>query len=172
MSNESSQVVVAFDFSDGGRAALHRAVDLASHSPFQIVHFACILPPSRHVDIVYVDHVREAAAALIEQELRAAGVYGCLHFHIHVHVARNAAKEIGEIASEVGADLIVAGPEHADRLVRRARCTVVIARPKEYEDVPHEDVVEVEKQPGDYESHHYGYDDQRATQRPSDWPIY
>jgi len=192
MNSELSQVVVAFDFSHSGLAALYRAVALASRAPFHVLHFACILDPhsgihampTKKVDIVYADRVRDDLAAMVEQELRAAGPQGRVHFHIHVRIARDPANEILEIAREVGADLIIVGCKGltgiermvlgsvSEHVVREALCTVVIARPKEYSYVPHLDVKEVEAEHHEYQTHHYTYEDHRATLRPADWPIY
>ena len=107
-----------------------------------------------------------------------------IHFHIHVRIARNAGKEILDIAEEVGADLVVVGNAGhgkierfvlgsvSDRVVRDAKCAVVIARPKEYAFVAHTEVTEVDHKLHQRMEHHYTYQDHRATMRPSDWPIY
>ncbi len=192
MSSEQSQVVVAFDFTHSGQAALYRAVALASRAPFHVLHFACILDPhagihalpTKHVDMAYADRVRDELASTVEQELRAANTQGRVHFHIHVRIARNPAKEILDISREIGADLIVVGCNGlkglerivlgsvSEHIVREAKCTVVIARPKEYAYVAHQDVVEVEHHAHGHSQHHYTYEDRRATLRPSDWPMY
>ena len=192
MSSEQSQVVVAFDFSQSARFALERAVTLAARAPFHVLHFACVLDPhsgihalpTKKVDIAYADRVRDELVSLVEQELRNAGTTGRVHFHVHVRIAKNPAGEILEIAREVGADLIVVGSKGlrglerlvlgsvSEHLVREALCTVVIARPKEYAYVPLVEVKEIEAPHHQHRTHHYTYDDHRATLRPSDWPIY
>jgi nucleotide-binding universal stress UspA family protein len=192
MSSEQSQVVVAFDFTHSGQAALYRAVALASRAPFHVLHFACILDPhagihalpTKHVDLVYADRVRDELAATVEQELKNAKTQTRVHFHIHVRIARHPAKELLEIASEVGADLIIVGCKGlkgvervvlgsvSEHVVREAQCTVVIARPKEYAYVPHLEVVQFEHHAHARSQHHYTYEDKRATLRPSDWPMY
>lgn len=192
MSSNQSQVVVAFDFSHSGQAALYRAVALAARAPFHVLHFACIVDPhggipsipTKHVDIDYVTRVRDEIASLVEQELRAANTAERVHFNIHVLISRNAAKEILRIAEYVGADLIIVGSKGltgierlvlgsvSEHVVREAKCSVVIARPKEYAYVPLLDVVEVEAHAHHHDAHHYTYEDRRASLRPSDWPMY
>lgn len=189
MSNEQSQVVVGFDFSDSAWAALRRGVALASRAPFHVLHFACILdphagvpalPPEKHVDIVYADRVRDELARCVEQALREAATIGRVHFHVHVRLAKSAAHELLEIAQEVGADLIVVGcagrrgiervllGSVSEHVVREAGCAVVIARPKEYAYVVHEDVVEVE--PQHHGSFAFTYDDHLGAIEPLGWP--
>ncbi len=192
MSSEQSQVVVGYDFSHSGQAALYRAVALASRAPFHVLHFACILDPhggihalpTKHVDMEYADHVRDQLASVIEQELRNANTEGRVHFNIHVRISKHPAKEILDVARDVGADLIIVGSKGltglervvlgsvSEQIVREAKCSVVIARPKEYAYVPLLDIVEVERHPHEHASHRYTYEDHRATLRPSDWPMY
>jgi nucleotide-binding universal stress UspA family protein len=181
MSSEQTQVVVAYDFSHSAQAALYRAVALASRAPFHVLHFACILD---RADTEHADLKRDQLASVIEQELRSAGTVGRVHFHIHVRISKHPAKEILEVARGVGADLIVVGSKGltglervvlgsvSEQIVREAKCSVVIARPKDYPYVPLLDVVEIEAHPHQRPSHRYTYEDQRATLRPSDWPMY
>ena len=49
MSNSNSQVVVGYDFSHSGAAALSRAIALAIRAPFHVLHVACIV--DRHTDL-------------------------------------------------------------------------------------------------------------------------
>src|SRR5262249_24077628 len=101
MSAEQSQVVVGFDFTHSGHAALYRAVALVARAPFHVLHFACVVDshagvagmPTKRVDIVYADEVRDQLASLVEQELRAHGADKA-HFHIHVRISKHPAKEI------------------------------------------------------------------------------
>jgi nucleotide-binding universal stress UspA family protein len=189
MSSEQSQVVVGFDFSQSARFALERAVALAARAPFHVLHFVCLVDPhggvaalpTKHVDIVYIDRVRDELVTMVDLELRAAEARGRIHFHVHVRVAHDPAKELLELAKEVGADLIVVGCKGvhglermvlgsvSERVVRDAGCAVVIARPKTYSYVDHADVVEVESH-----AHHAGfrftYDDKLGVAGPLRWP--
>jgi nucleotide-binding universal stress UspA family protein len=190
MSTEQSQVVVAFDFSKSAVHALERSIALAARAPFHVLHFVAILDPhaglaalrpSNRVDLAYADLVRGELVSAIEQELRGFNV-GRMHFHVHVRIAKHPAKEILATARDVGADLIVVGCKGltgverivlgsvSEHIVREAECAVVIARPKRYPYVPHEDVVEVEAQPGRHKSFRFTYDDHVGVAEPLRWP--
>ena len=45
MSSRISPVVVGFDFSHSGAAALHRAVTLAARAPVHVLHVVCVVDP-------------------------------------------------------------------------------------------------------------------------------
>jgi nucleotide-binding universal stress UspA family protein len=184
-----NQVVVAFDFSHSGCAALERAVALASRAPFHVLHFVCVLDPHhalpklpvKHVDLPYADRVREELLGTVQQELKAANIEQIVHFHIHVHIARNPAKEILAVAEEVGADLIIVGCKGitglervvlgsvSERIVREAKCAVVIARRKDYPYVEHVDVVEAAPHAHKTSSRHT-YETRIAPVQPMTWP--
>jgi nucleotide-binding universal stress UspA family protein len=189
MSSHQTQVVVGFDFSESARFALERTIALNVRGPSRVLHFGCILDPhsglarfpTKEVDIAYADRVRDELSATVALALRTARAEGRIHFHIHVRVARNPAKELLALAKEVGADLIVVGCKGlrgiervvlgsvSERIVREAGCPVVIARPKAYPHVEHTDVVEVEAH-----AHHTGfrftYDDTLGIAEPMRWP--
>lgn len=189
MSSEQTQVVVGFDFSESARFALERAIALAVRAPLHVLHFACIVDPhkgnghlpTKHVDIAYTDRIRDEVAEMVQLELKAIEPKGRIHFHVHVRVAGNAADELLAVAKDVGADLIVIGSKGlhgverlmhgsvSERITRDAGCEVVIARPKTYAYVEHEEVVEVAPRP-----HHRGfrftYDDTLGVAEPLRWP--
>ena len=192
MSSDQSQVVVGYDFSHSGRAALYRALALAARAPFHVLHFAVILdphsglaalPPQRHVDAAYAERVHDELKTVIEQELRAHGTAGRVHFYIHARIGKPADEILG-VAEDVGADLIIVGSKGltglerlvlgsvAEHVVREAKCTVEVARPKEYAFVPLTEVIEVEPHSNYHRPHRYSYEDTRATERPPDWPLY
>jgi nucleotide-binding universal stress UspA family protein len=191
MSAEQSQVVVGFDFSHSGRAALYRAIALATRAPFHILHFVCVMDPhtplpavpGKHVDIDYATRVQEALTAEIEQELKAAKVTGRVHFFVHARIGK-AAEEILGTARDVGADLILVGSKGltgiermvlgsvSERVVREAHCTVEVCRPKTYDYVPLLEVTEKEQHHVFIKPHRYSYEDNRVSMRPNDWPMY
>lgn len=192
MSADQSQVVVGYDFSHSGQAALFRALALAARAPFHVLHFAVILdphsglaaiPPKGHVDADYAQRVHDELKAVIEEELAAHGTKGKIHFYIHARIGV-AAKEILGVAEDVGADLVIVGSKGltglermvvgstAERVVREAKCTVEVARPKEYADVALMDIIEVEPHSHYHRPHRYSYEDARAMERPVDWPLY
>jgi len=45
MASQISPVVVGYDFSHSGRAALRRAVTLAGRAPFHVLHVVCVVDP-------------------------------------------------------------------------------------------------------------------------------
>lgn len=192
MSSDQSQVVVGYDFSHSGAAALYRALALAARAPFHVLHFAAILdphsglaaiPPGGRVDAAYAERVHDELKAVIDQELRAHGTTGRVHFYIHARIGR-AADEILGVARDVGADLIIVGSKGltglerlvlgsvAEHVVREAKCTVEVARPKGYAFVPLAEVIEIEPHSNYHRPHRYSYEDMRATERPLDWPLY
>ena len=190
MSADQSQVVVGYDFSHSGQAALYRALALAARAPFHVLHFACIIDPhagigaipTKHVDAEYAQRVHDELRGVIEQELRAHGTNGRVHYYIHARIGKPAEEILG-VAKDVGADFIIVGSKGlrglerlvigsvAEHVVREARCTVEVARPKEYEYVPLLDVIEVEGHPHHHRAHRYSYESNTAM-RPADWPIY
>jgi hypothetical protein len=144
-------IVVSYDFT-----ALERAAALIASSPRCVFHVLYVGP--KEVDL-------HELAAIVQPLLLGA------HFHVHAHIGRHAAKELYELAEDVGAELIICGPRDA-KVVRDAKCDVIVARPPQYKPVEHVDVVEVDHHAHAHSPHHYSYGDKRAPLRPSDWPIY
>src|SRR5690242_9538094 len=116
MSADQSQVVVAYDFSHSGQAALYRSLALAARAPFHVLHFACIIDPhgglaalpTKHVDAEYAQRVHDELRSVVDQELRAHGTTGRVHFYIHARIGKPVEEILG-VAKDVGADLIVLG---------------------------------------------------------------
>jgi nucleotide-binding universal stress UspA family protein len=191
MSAEHSQVVVGFDFSHSGHAALERAIGVATRAPWHVLHFVCVIDPhfafpslpTKHIDIDYANRVQEEVKSVVEQELRAKRVIGNIHFFVHARIGK-AAKEILGVAEDVGADLIIVGSKGltgieravlgsiSEKVVREAKCTVEVARPKQYAYVELQQVVEVEPHPHYVPPHRYSYESSQVSRRPNDWPLY
>lgn len=163
MNPTTRHVVVAYDFSEHGQAVLDRAITLVARAPFHELHFVTALdpragiaavPPSGHVDYEYADHVRERLTEAIAHAFQSVEAGEDINFFVHTRIG-GAADEILDLASEVGADLIFVGThgftglKHlvmgsvAERVVREARCPVMVVRPKEYPDVTLEKIVDV-----------------------------
>jgi nucleotide-binding universal stress UspA family protein len=187
-----SPVVVGYDFSHSADAALRRAVTLAARAPSHVLHVICAvdpkqaipsIPPYNGVDYMYAARVQEALAAEIQHELDRAEVHERVHFFVHARIGR-AASEILALAREVGADLIIIGStgmtgvermllgSTSERVVREARCTVEVARPKTYRDVDLVPISQVQPRRAYVAPHRYTYEDRRVSLRPAEWPLY
>jgi nucleotide-binding universal stress UspA family protein len=192
MSSPISPVVVGYDFSQSGRAALHRAVTLAGRAPFHVLHVVCVvdpreaipaLPSYNGVDYMYAARVQEALAAETQHELDRADVHGSVHFFVHARIGKPA-PEILALAEEVGADLIIVGSKRltplerlilgstSEHVMREAGCTVEIARAKRYPDVVLTPVEPVDPVHTYVPPHRYTYEDHRVNLRPAEWPLY
>jgi nucleotide-binding universal stress UspA family protein len=189
MASPISPVVVGYDFSHSGRAALRRAVTLAGRAPFHVLHVVCVvdpkeaipsLPSYNGVDYMYAARVQEALAAETQRELEQADVHGSVHFFVHARIGK-AAPELLALAAEIGADLIIVGSKGmtglerlilgstSEQVMREAGCTVEIARPKRYPDV---ELIPVEPVHSYVPPHRYTYEDHRVSLRPVEWPLY
>ena len=188
----SNQVIVGFDFSHSGRAALHRAIALATRAPFHVLHFVCVIEPrtpipavptDEAIDYTYADRVQQALSAEIETELRRADVTGRVQFYVHVRIGKPAA-EILIVARDVGADLIIVGSRGmtglerlvvgsvSEHVVREAGCSVEVARPKTYSNVELLKIHEVEPHLTYIPPHRYSYEDGRLSPLAPEWPVY
>ena len=192
MSNTNSQVIVGYDFSHCGAAALSRAIALAARAPFHVLHVACIvdrhaqLPGHEHhgrVDLAYTERVQQAVIDVIDQELRAAGIEGRIQFFVHVRIGKPADELLG-LARDVGADLIIVGSKGltgverlvlgsvSEKVVREAKCTVEVARPKTYDYVELSHIVEVAPHRSYVPPHRFTYEETRVEMRPPEWPLF
>jgi nucleotide-binding universal stress UspA family protein len=145
-------VVVGFDFSDADGAAFDQAARIARRAPSSVLHLIHVfdLEPSqeRSRDLVarLRLHVNEKAAIL-------GGLRG-MTVGIHLRYG-NAPREIVQLATEVGADMIVVGSRRglhlkhwivgstAHRLIALARCPVLVSSPWPRDRIePHEPVIE------------------------------
>src|SRR5262245_20253054 len=186
MSAQHSQVVVGFDFSQSGRAALYRAIGLAPRAPWHVLHFVCVVDPhfafptlpAKHIDFDYANRVQEAVTAEVTQELQAAKAEGRVHFFVHAPIGKPA-EAILTIAESIGADLILVGSKGltgieraflgsvSERVVREAGCMVEVVRPKTYNYVPLLEVIDNLHPVHKYVApHRYSYEDRRAERRP------
>jgi nucleotide-binding universal stress UspA family protein len=190
---EPSQVVVAFDFSHSGHAALERSIALATRAPWHVLHIVCAIDPrmpfpalpADHVDIDYADRVQRAVSDEVADQLGSREVPPQVHFFVHARIGKKAATEIRALADDVVADLIIVGSKGltgiermmlgstSERVVREAGCTVEVARPKRYPFVPLLEVTDAEPHHEHYvPPHRYSYEDNRVIRRPDEWPLY
>jgi nucleotide-binding universal stress UspA family protein len=181
------QVVVAYDFSPSAEEALMRAIDVAARAPQHVLHIVCALDPAN-----YGRHVTAEAAESIHRQVRehvAAGFAGRItaaevQFFIHARIG-HAAEEILAVAHDVGADLVFIGSHGktgverlllgsvSERVVREAKCPVMVVRHKEY---AHVDLLKVLAYPHERHTyqppHRFSYVDRRVVTRPPDFPLY
>jgi nucleotide-binding universal stress UspA family protein len=187
-------VVVGFDFSHSGEAALDRAIQLADRAPEHVLHVVCVIdpkhpvpaiPPSGDVDYLYAAHVQEALASVVHAALERQDIRTRINFFVHARIDKHAADEILELAREVGAELVIVGSHGltgierlvlgstSEKIVREAHCTVEVARPTTYPEVDLMTVVEVPGHDHTYvPPHRYEYEDHRVMLRPNDWPLW
>ena len=192
MSVEQSKVVVGFDFTRSAREALYRAISLARRAPFHVLHFVCAveshgqipgLPHHGHVDYPYVERVEHALLDEIAAELKCASIADRVQFFVHVRIG-HAAEEILGLARDIGADLIILGSEGrtgvgrlvlgsvSEEVVRKAGCTVEVARAKAYDYVAQVEMSEATEHRRYTPPHRYVYDSRCLNLRPDEWPLY
>lgn len=180
------QVVVAYDFSPSAEEALIRAVDVAARAPHHVLHIVCALDPRGHIHHVTAEQaasiqhqVRERATAAFAGRPTASEV----QFYVHARIG-TPAEEILLLAEEVGADLLFIGSHGkvgverfllgsvSERVVREAKCPVMVVRRKGYEDVDLLRVFPFEHERHAYIApHRYSYVERRVITRPPDFPL-
>lgn len=191
MSTRSIQVVVAYDFSPSAEQALARAIDVACRAPQHVLHVVAAVDarrgfpiiPTHQVDWVYAEKIQDMIADHIKKTIGDRPSRGAVEFYVHARIG-HPADEILDLAREVGADLIFIGSHGAtalerlmlgsvsERVVREAKCPVMVTREKTYEDVELVKVVANEHEPKRYTPpHRFSYDNHQAITRPNEWPI-
>ena len=181
------QVVVAYDFSPSAEEALMRAIDVAARAPQHVLHVVCALDPAnygRHVKAETADSIQRQASERVAAGFAGRITAADVQFFVHARIG-NAADEILEVAREVGADLLFIGSHGktgverlllgsvSERVVREAKCPVMVVRHKGYE---HVDLLKVTANPHERHTYHpphrYAYSDRRVITRPPDFPLY
>ena len=120
-----SSIVVGYDFSHTGHAALRRAVILAA-AEGHVLHVMCVLdasdplpsiPADAGVDDHYVDRVMRALDVCVRDELLDTAPGVDIPFQVHARIGKPA-KELVALAREVAAELVVVGSHELTGLER------------------------------------------------------
>ncbi|CAN5874675.1 universal stress protein [soil metagenome] len=193
MSTPLCTVVVGYDFGHSSEPALDRAVQLAGRAPEHVLHVLCAIDPKHGIpsipayngiDYLYAARVQEALAAEVHAACERSKISTRITFFVHARIGKPA-EEVLQLASEVGADLVIVGSHSvtglerlvlgsvSERIVREAHCTVEVARQNRYPHVEQMAVTDVSPETG-YKyvpPHRYEYADHRVLLRPNEWPL-
>lgn len=180
------QLVVAYDLSPSGEVALQRAIEVVARAPHHVLHVITVLDAHRGVHKVGYENAEAMQRTLrdhIGKAFNNRPTAAEVQFFIHCRIGKPV-DEILRLAAEVGADLIFVGSHNrvsiervllgsvSERIVREAKCPVMVARPKTYEDVDLLKVVQYEHEHKEYvPPHRYSYVESRLIARPNDWPL-
>jgi nucleotide-binding universal stress UspA family protein len=191
MASQHVQVVVAYDFSPSAEQALARAIDVACRAPQHVLHVVAALDPRRgfpiipthHVDYVYAARIQDMIGEYIKDMLGGRPSSTPIDFYVHARIG-HPAEQILDLAREVGADLIFIGSHGltglerlmlgsvSERVVREAKCPVMVARAKTYDDV---ELLKIVANAGEHKKytppHRFSYVNRQAITRPDEWPI-
>jgi nucleotide-binding universal stress UspA family protein len=190
--NRHVQVVVAYDFSPSAEQALLRAVEVAARAPQHTLHIiAAIDPreglavkPTKKIDWEYADAIQAMLIEHVKQAFGGRPSVAEVQFFAHARIGKKPAEEILELCREVSADLVFVGSHGStglerlvlgsvsERIVREAKCPVMVVRAKTYPVVQLLDVYEYEHERKPHpEPHRYSYSSRAEVTRPNDWPI-
>jgi nucleotide-binding universal stress UspA family protein len=185
------QVVVAYDFSPSSEQALARAIEVAARAPQHVLHIVAALdsvdrlagPPLKHVTHEDADAVRRSIIENVTKAFAGRETAAEVQFFVHARIGKPAV-EILEVATDVGADLIFIGSHGktgverlllgsvSERVVREAKCPVLVVRPKTYADVDLLRVTRYDHERTPHrEPHSYTYTNRQVLLRPNDWPL-
>ncbi len=180
------QVVVAYDFSPSAEEALMRAVDVAARAPEHVLHIVCALDPSgsmRHITVEAADNIQRQALERVTATFAGRETASEVQVFVHARIG-HPATEILAVAEDVGADLLFIGSHGktgierfllgsvSERVVREAKCPVMVVRHKGYEDVDLMKVVAYDHERHAFHApHRYSYVDRRVVTRPPDFPL-
>jgi nucleotide-binding universal stress UspA family protein len=187
------QIVVGYDFSDTSPITLSRAIALAESEPRHILHVLAVLDErgglgissTGDADYVTSDEVRDLLTKEIEARLAADQPDHEIHFFVHVRLGPPAA-EILQLAQEIGAHLILVGSHGrtglkrvfmgsvSEKVVREAKCPVLVVRERMYEDVHLATIVEAPEGHAEERPYvqptRYTYKDRIVERMKADWP--
>ncbi len=186
------QVVVAYDFSPSSEQALARAVEVAARAPQHVLHIVAAIDPHdrlaggtawKSVSYDTAEAVQKLITEGVTKAFAGRETASEIQFFVHARLGKPAA-EILALASEIGADLIFIGSHGktgverlllgsvSERVVREAKCPVLVARAKTYADIDLLHVTRYDHERTPYrEPHRYAYSNRQVLVRPDDWPL-
>jgi nucleotide-binding universal stress UspA family protein len=186
-------MIVGFDFTSRANLALHQALALSGNFGQTELHVITVL--DRHmkkaglIDEVDFANAQRMQARSTEIVKRTARDHDLTPAHVHVHARIGTPeKEILGLAEEISADLILLGTHGhtgierlllgsvAEEIMHRARCPVLVTRPKTYEEhpaagAPRPELPDPYKGPTEYLEPHIWHFESDAMTRPNEWPI-
>jgi nucleotide-binding universal stress UspA family protein len=186
------QVVVAYDFSPSSEQALARAIEVAARAPQHVLHIAFAVDSRdpalgasvfNKVSYETADAIQKVILEKVTRAFAGRDTAAEIRFFVHARIGKPAA-EILALAEEVGADLIFIGSHGktgvermllgsvSERVVREAKCPVMIAREKMYPDIDLLQVNTYEHARTPHRAPHcYSYSNRQVILRPADWPL-
>jgi len=191
MSTQHVQVVVAYDFSPSAEQALARAIDVACRAPQHVLHVIAAVDarrgfpmiPTKQIDYVYAEKIQDMIAGHIKDLLGNRPSRDVVEFYVHARIGQPA-EQILDLAYEVGADLVFIGSHGitglerlmlgsvSERVVREAKCPVMVVREKTYANVELMKIVpNLEEHKKYTPPHRFSYENKTAITRPNEWPI-
>jgi nucleotide-binding universal stress UspA family protein len=145
-----------------------------------VLHIVAALEKATYGD---AEAVQKSITANVAKAFAGRPTSGDVQFFVHARIGK-AADEILQLASEVGADLIFIGSHGmtgvervllgsvSERVVREAKCPVLVARPKTYADIDLMHVFRYDHRRKPHrEPHRYSYTNRQVLLRPDEWPI-
>jgi len=177
------QVVIAYDFTPSAEQALARAVEVAARAPQHVLHIVAALEQQLHASYGDAETIQKLIMENVSKAFSGRETAAEVQFFVHARIGKPAA-EILALASEVGADLIFIGSHGktgverlllgsvSERVVREAKCPVLVARPKTYADIDLLRVTRYDHERTPHrEPHRYTYTNRQVLLRPNDWPL-
>lgn len=195
-SDKPIQMVVGYDFSTTAQVSLERAIHLCQSEPAHVMHIIVALDGKGSLGILekkgrvtYEDAlvIQETVERYVTTKLETLTPDYEVHFFVHVRLG-HPADEILRLCEEVGAHLVLVGSHGrtgltrvlmgsvSEKIVREAKCPVLVVRNRGYEDV---DLTAIIDAPEGHESEHpyvrpslYAYRDRRVQKQSDLWTVY
>jgi nucleotide-binding universal stress UspA family protein len=190
--NRHIQVVVAYDFTTTAEQALLRAIEVACRAPEHTLHVITVIDPregigaqpTKSVDWEYAERIQLLLAERIKLAFSGRPSVSEVQFFAHARIGKRPAEEILTLCKEVSADLVFIGSHGStglerlmlgsisERVVREAKCPVMVIRAKTYAEVDLLTVFKYEHERKPHAGpHRFSYASRSELTRPSDWPI-